>query len=526
MKDKSNSNTNGSLNGHGNKKTKLDCKNVLFWYRTDMRTLDNRALEGAVTAVEQYQKDGHQSSLICLFIASIDEWKDHDCSLIKIDFFLRNIRDLQIKLREYNIPLIFKQNNQREEIPNLILELCNKYNIEKLFFNIEYEVNERKRDKKVSELLNGNNIQVIQRHDQCGIPPGEVVAKSTNQPYTVYTPFKNTWNIIASRGEHLKISKYNLSEINNNNEKDSYSELFDIEIPKYIEEFKLSDEMIELINKLYPSGEVEANKRLDEFVLKRSKDYKVNRDIPSLSGTSILSPYLTSGVISVRQCINKAIDNNIDKLTTGNLGITTWISELIWRDFYRHVLVAYPRVSKNQPFKLEAKDIAWEDNEDNFKAWCEGKTGYPIVDAGMRQLNSIGWMHNRLRMITAMFLSKDLLIDWRKGEQYFMQNLIDGDLASNNGGWQWSASTGTDAQPYFRVFNPKLQSEKVDPTGEYIKKWVPELKHLDGKSIHDPFETLPKDKFEKLNYPKPIVNHAKARIKAIEVYKIVMKKSK
>ena len=194
----------------------------------------------------------------------------------------------------------------------------------------------------------------------------------------------------------------------------------------------------------------------------------------------------------------------------------TWISELCWRDFYKHILLGFPHVCRHQAFKRETDKLPWSHNEANFQAWCEGRTGFPIVDAAMRQLNETGWMHNRLRMITAMFLTKDLFIDWRLGERYFMQHLIDGDLSANNGGWQWSASTGNDAAPYFRIFNPFLQSKKCDPDGEFIRRFVPELAHLDAKRIHEPHA---KGVDVRLKYPKPIVDHAFARLDTLAYFK-------
>ena len=197
-------------------------------------------------------------------------------------------------------------------------------------------------------------------------------------------------------------------------------------------------------------------------------------------------------------------------------GEQIWLDELLWREFYQHVLYDFPKVSKHLPFKDETRHLKWENNEKDFKAWTEGKTGIPIVDAGMRQLLSTGWMHNRVRMICAMFLTKNLLVDWRKGEQFFMQHLIDGDLAANNGGWQWSASTGTDSVPYFRIFNPITQSERFDPKGDYIKKWIPELKQLNEKQIHDPYSKNPN---MRLDYPKPICDLKKTRQRALEAFK-------
>jgi deoxyribodipyrimidine photo-lyase len=246
--------------------------------------------------------------------------------------------------------------------------------------------------------------------------------------------------------------------------------------------------------------------------------YHTTRDLPALEGTSQLSPYLAAGVISPRQCLLTAVSQNEGQIS-GAPGPTTWISELTWRDFYTHVLVGFPRVSRHQPFKQKTAAIRWRTNQDEFDAWCQGQTGYPLVDAGMRQLNQTGWMHNRLRMVTAMFLTKHLLIDWRWGEKYFMQRLIDGDLAANNGGWQWSASTGTDAVPYFRIFNPFSQSQRFDPQGTFIKKYCPELTDVPAAALHDARRLGQAVRERGLVYPPLLVDHKFARQRALAEFK-------
>jgi deoxyribodipyrimidine photo-lyase len=256
---------------------------------------------------------------------------------------------------------------------------------------------------------------------------------------------------------------------------------------------------------------------LQTFIEHRIRNYQTTRDFPGLDATSRLSVYLTSGILSVRQCLHAAIVANQGHMAEGDGGIATWISELIWRDFYHHILVGYPRVSRHQPFKLATNRIAWRDAPEDLHAWQTGQTGFPIIDAAMRQLNQTGWMHNRLRMVVAMFLTKNLLIDWRHGERWFMQHLIDGDLAANNGGWQWSASTGTDAVPYFRIFNPVSQSKRFDPDGEFIRQWVPELARVDDKHIHDPHSAKDK-RYAALAYPQPIVDLPASRERALDAF--------
>jgi len=267
----------------------------------------------------------------------------------------------------------------------------------------------------------------------------------------------------------------------------------------------------------WQAGEEAARRRLERFLEARAAQYLESRDVPSEEATSSVSQYLALGVISARTCLWAAAEANKGQLTGGKKGLVGWIRQLVWREFYRHVLVGYPRVSMNRAFKAETERIAWRHDETAFHAWSEGRTGVPFIDAGMRQLRESGWMHNRLRMVTAMFLTKDLLIDWRWGERFFMQHLVDGDLANNNGGWQWAASTGTDAAPYFRIFNPWTQGRRYDPDGKFIRRWVPELAGIAPSALHDPkrlADALP----AKPGYPRPLVNHASARVRALEAF--------
>ena len=236
-------------------------------------------------------------------------------------------------------------------------------------------------------------------------------------------------------------------------------------------------------------------------------------------GTAAISPYLHFGILGFRLVVEAAREAIlIAPDQDSKKSAQTWLSELIWREFYVHILYHYPQVRTNS-FRAQYDQIQWQNTPDDFEAWKEGKTGYPVVDAGMRQMLATGWMHNRARMITASFLVKDLLIDWRWGERFFMQHLLDGDLAANNGGWQWTAGTGTDAAPYFRVFNPVLQGKRFDPNGDYVRRWVPELAHLDFKDIHTPWES----NAEVPGYPAPIVNHKFARERALSAYRDVRK---
>jgi deoxyribodipyrimidine photo-lyase len=385
-----------------------------------------------------------------------------------------------------------------------------------LYINNEYEVNEAKRDLAIEQLLAKDSVLTFRSDDQVVMPPGSLRSQAGNV-YTVYSPFKKAWFEMV---RNLKEKYLTLMDASYQNPVQLLTPPVEKpdDVPASVDGFDLDAETRKKMIELYPAGEEYAHKKLHEFGEKKALTrYKTDRDFPNKTGTSGLSPYLASGVISAKQCVVKAMEFNGGKLDTGSEGAVVWIQEIIWRDFYKHILHAYPRVCKDMPFKLDTLKVGWRFDEKEFEAWCEGRTGYPIVDAGMRQLNATGWMHNRVRMIVASFLTKHLLHNWQLGEKYFMEHLIDGDFASNNGGWQWSASTGTDAQPYFRVFNPLLQSKKFDPNGEYIKRWVPELKTLAGDTLHDP-SNLPQKVLEKLGYPGRIVEHESSRKRAIEAF--------
>ena len=423
----------------------------LVWFRRDLRVLDNTALFQAAKP-----KDG----VVGLFIITPKQWLEHDDADCKIKFWLANLELLSKSLAKLNIPLQVKICDTFDDSADAVVSAAKKFGCSRVFFNREYEVNEVRRDASVSVSCESANISVQRFHDRVIVPPRDIKTKE-GRFYSVFTPYRKVWDTVAS-GHCEPLGKP--AKQPENQFKSSH-------FPTTVKGFDLSTSVDR-----WPPGEPEARKRLAKFA-KRSANYNDARDIPSLEGTSLLSPYLVAGVISPRQCMKAALGvKDSEKSSTDSEGIKVWISELTWRDFYAHVLVGFPRVSMHQPFKPKTNSIRWRENENDFDAWKAGQTGYPIVDAGMRQLNQLGWMHNRLRMVTAMFLTKHLLIDWRLGEKYFMRNLVDGDLAANNGGWQWSASTGTDSVPYFRIFNPFIQSKRFDPEGVFIKRmcidWV------------------------------------------------------
>jgi deoxyribodipyrimidine photo-lyase len=459
----------------------------LVWFRNDLRVADNPALTAACES-----PDENPEEIRACFIVTPDQWREHDWSPARVQFVIAHANALAEELARLGIPLCFIYANRFEDSIDKLQAHCARHGIETLHFNEEYGVNERRRDKNVKHRFDKLGIAVRKYRDQTVAPVGEILSQQ-NEPYAVFTPFSRRWRSWID---------------------ETHPGLFPI--PK-TRDNAVSPEKIDSIPEpfrdapapLVATGESAAHDQLERFLENRGGGYKENRDFPAIDGTSLISPYLANGVLSGRQCLIAAREA---QGSGGNQeGLGTWINEIAWRDFYINILYHHPRVSMHRAFKPDTEALQWNTPGDHFDAWKTGNTGVPIIDAAMRQLNQTGWMHNRLRMITAMYLSKNLFIDWRLGEQYFMSRLVDGFLASNNGGWQWSASTGTDAAPYFRVFNPVTQSERFDPQGDYIRQWVPELAGLDNKRLHDPGRggALPK------GYPRAIVDLKESRKEAI-----------
>jgi deoxyribodipyrimidine photo-lyase len=466
---------------------------ALVWFRNDLRIDNNPALKQAF----------NNSDIVeAIFLYSQNQHIAHNEANVKIEFLIKNLFFLEERLSSLNVALTIIESNGFEEDPTLIKKHCIERSINKVFWNNQFGEDEAIRDKKVSKALVSKNVDVETFNDQIIYEPGSLKT-GQGHPYSVFTPFKRKWienfeiNFLDIEYEYKAKNKLNYSSNINN---------FDFKYKK-----------IHQVNmELWPAGEYEAEKKLHEFLDKKVFDYSKNRNDPILYGTSRISPYLALGVISPKKCILEALKINNFEFTSGNIGISKWIDEIIWREFYKNIMFSFPKVSKGQPFQDYSKKIQWRYEEEEFQAWKSGRTGFPIIDAAMRQLHHEGWMHNRLRMVVAMFFTKNMLHDWRLGETYFMQNLIDGDFASNNGGWQWSSSTGTDAAPYFRIFNPITQSTNFDKEGLFIKKYVPELKDLDKSVIHNP----PKEHRKYCNYPEPILDLKESRLRAISAFKI------
>ncbi|WP_417565950.1 deoxyribodipyrimidine photo-lyase [Marinobacter sp.] len=456
----------------------------LVWFRNDLRVADNPALTAACKGAEQVQ---------ACFILTPGQWREHDWSPARVQFVIAHANALSEELAKLGIPLSFIHAERFEDSIRRLESYCAERSINTLHCNEEYGVNERKRDKDIKHRFDNLNIRVCKYRDQTVAPVGEILTQQ-NEPYSVFTPFSRRWRTWI---DETRPGLFPVPKVRGN--------------PLVPEKIDIIPEVFQNAPKpLVPTGEDAAHDRLERFLQERAGYYKAERDFPAIDGTSQLSPYLANGVLSGRQCLLAA--KQAQGMGGNQEGLITWINEIAWRDFYINILYHYPRVSMHRAFKPETEALTWNQAGDKFDAWKTGNTGVPIVDAAMRQLNETGWMHNRLRMITAMYLTKNLFIDWRLGEAYFMSHLVDGFLASNNGGWQWSASTGTDAAPYFRVFNPVTQSERFDPNGDFIRQWVPELAKLDNKRIHDPGAkagVIPK------GYPRQIVDLKESRKEAI-----------
>jgi deoxyribodipyrimidine photo-lyase len=466
----------------------------LIWLRSDLRQHDNTALAAAAA----------RGPTVAVYLLSPQQWLEHDAAACKVDFWLRNLRELSARLGELNIPLLLRTAAHWDQAPAALLELCRQLNIEAVHVNEEYGVHESRRDAAVALALKTKGITFQSYLDQLLFKPGTVLTK-TETYFQVFSQFRKVCY------ERLHRSMPALVKAPG---KQSKLNIDSDPVPESVEGFATPSASLRA---LWPAGEQEARRRLDTFADAQIDYYQSERDFPAKPGTSQLSAYLATGVISPRQCLHAALQSNQGEFDSGKVGAVTWINELLWREFYKHILVGYPRVSRNRAFRPETEALAWRDAPDELAAWQEARTGLPIIDAAMRQLLETGWMHNRLRMVVAMFLTKNLLIDWREGERFFMQHLIDGDLAANNGGWQWSASTGTDSAPYFRIFNPLSQSEKFDREGLFIKHWLPELADLNKKEVHNPASTG--GLFGVVDYPSPIVNLGASRERALAAFK-------
>lgn len=463
---------------------------AIWWIRRDLRLSDNQALSAALL---------HGGSVFPVFILDPSLISSRYCGQKRLSFLFDGLRALDASLREHGSYLLLRSGNPA----SILTEIFQLTGSDMIYAEEDFSPYAVSRDWEINRLLPLTLLSGLTIHH-----PKDIL-KPNKKPYTVYTPFKNAWQARGWPGDPLTAPRQ-------------------IPTPPGIPSETIPIGGMNLRGNLFPAGETEAQRRLGAFIDKQNAPvftYEENRNRLDIEGTSALSPYLRFGMLSARQAFSAARQAVARAWDQSSLrGAETWLNELIWREFYHSVLYHFPEVRSN-PFRPEMSRIRWINNESNFTAWKGGHTGYPIVDAAMRQLAQEGWINNRARMIVASFLTKDLLIDWRWGERHFMQQLVDGDPAANNGGWQWVAGTGTDAAPYFRVFNPVLQSSKFDPTGAYIRRFVPELEHVPVDFIHAPWKmtaALQKQTGCEIgvNYPAPLVDHALARGRVLSAYEM------
>ncbi len=456
---------------------------ILFWHRRDLRISDNT---GLAAAREQSPK------VVGVFCLDPNILERDDVAPARVSYMIDCLEKLQQRYAEVGSELLILHTDPVQGIPALAQALAAKA----VFWNWDVEPYSQERDRTIINALKEKGIQFLgQNWDQILHSPEEIRSGS-NQPYTVYTPFWKNW-IGKSKSQPVETlqNAEGLTEAEQKIAKLAGA----LTLPSAKDLGFIWDGGL-----ILSPGEAAAQERLEEFTTKAITEYQEQRNFPAIDGTSQLSPALKFGVIGIRtvwQATTQALENSRSEEATA--AIRTWQQELAWREFYHHAMYNFPQLADGA-FRDTFKNFPWETNEEHFQAWCEGRTGYPIVDAAMRQLNESGWMHNRCRMIVASFLTKDLLINPQLGEKYFMQKLIDGDLSANNGGWQWSASSGMDPKPV-RIFNPASQTQKFDPDGQYIRQWVTELRSVDTEYLVS--GKIPPLERHAAGYPEAIVDH-------------------
>ena len=472
-------------------------KTVIHWFRRDLRVTDNVALSEAAKRAE---------TVIPLFIFEDAFRTGPDVGAARLAFLLQSVESLRKNLAELGHTLIIRCGKSEEILP----PFARAAGAQAVFANKRYEPYTQKRDERITKALLDAGVGFELFKDAVVWEEAEVLNLS-GKPYTVFTPYSKAWKARAIPPPRAKFPSRQL--------KSEISLLKSDALPTSPAEVGHP-----LTQTIPPGGERAALELLRKFMAGPVYDYGTARNFPALDGGSNLSPHLRAGTIGIRTILaelKKARDINPRPKTpdaSSHSSCDVFLNELIWREFYTQVLHNFPHVTKGA-FRPEYDRLAWSENREHFAAWCEGRTGFPIVDAAMRCLNATGTMHNRLRMIVAMFLTKDLLIHWQWGDRYFMKQLVDGDMAANNGGWQWSAGTGTDAAPYFRIFNPVSQAEKFDAEGKFVRRWIPELKDFPDDLIQQPWENpllLAKSK-----YASRIVLHDEQRVKCLAMFKAV-----
>ena len=473
----------------------------IVWLRRDLRLDDHAALAAAAAQCER---------ITCAFVLDPVLLRGERMGAPIVQFFFESLAVLREQLRKLGSDLALLEGDFAHEL----IALAKSTGAHAIFYNEDTDPAMRVRDAAVTQALTSAGVAVNAYNDVVYAAAHDVL-QDTGKFYTVYTPYRRKWDALAAAHPQPPIASLRRARTRLTPAADIGSTR---DVPKP-EAYGYTS------SSAYPrGGSVEAHAILRAFTAEGIGAYADARNIPAIEGTSRLSPHLRAGTIGIRTCVTAAIAaRDRDRSVTG---ANTWIGELTWRDFYHQLLIHVPRIA-DEPFVEAADAVAYRNDEAGWNAWANGSTGYPIVDAAMVQLNTTGWMHNRLRMIVASFLTKHLLIDYHRGERYFETHLADADLAANNGGWQWSASTGTDAAPYFRVFNPTLQGKTYDPDGAFVRSMLPALARVPARYVHEPWALPPLIAAEAgfalgRDYPEPIVDHTFARTRAIDAYRSVL----
>ena len=467
----------------------------LVWLRNDLRLEDNPALAAAAASGEP---------LAALYIATPATWQRHLLAPRKADLLRRRLQALRQELAAVGIPLYVRSCRWFSDTPAVIGPLMAELGATTLHMNREWLLDEQRRDSRVERQLQAAGLRVYSHHDGLFLPPGSVCTAS-GEMFKVYTPFRRAvLRQLLSQGIPPLSATPKAQAMAVAGDDAAAIDAAFAAVPQQ------------------PSAAFAASRsalwqQLSAFLDGPLADYALNRDRPALNATSQLSAAFSIGAIGMAETLNALLLRCPEVLESQQGGAFSWLNELIWREFYRHLCALQPSLVMEKAFKPETEQLAWRQADDDFAAWCSGQTGFPIIDAAMQQLLATGWMHNRLRMVVASFLSKHLLIDWRRGAHFFMQQLVDGDFAANNGGWQWAASTGCDAAPYFRIFNPITQSQRFDADGAFIRHWLPQLNTLNDKQIHDPHGVV-SAQAEQLGYPRPIVDLGQGRARALAAF--------
>ena len=477
---------------------------VAHWFRSkDLRIEDNKALYAASSKAREAGKP-----FITFYLWCPAELSWHGTSPARTDFIIETLGLMQTQLKELNIPLVILNADERADIVPTVVTFVNEQGVSHVFTDFEYEVDELRRDIKFLQRANGA-FHVSLHHDQTVVEPG-TITNNSGGPMKVFTPYHKVWLAMVKEDPSL------LDTVPPPAKQDSRElpSLFDNKLPALPKDKQFtSEEDRRRIRKLWPAGHEAGLKRMEDFIANKIEDYAATRSQPARDSSSRMSAYFSSGMVSVREALSKIMKYNNGSSNFSSLGasigVSSWVREVVFRELYRQTTMTTPHTVMNLPQNLKFDFVHWEDDEEGWKKWYEGKTGVPFIDAGMRQINTEAYMHNRLRMNVSSYLYCNLLIDYRRGERYFAETLIDWDLSNNTQGWE----------PSYTVFNPVSQAEKNDPDGDYIRHWVPELRGVKGKAIFAPHARLPKDEFEKLGYPRPHVDWNETKQRAIQRFK-------